>query len=181
MSSPTGFAISLFIAPAIFKSSLQFIKDLFKCVLGFDVNKCMTKAFVEGTFGRLCKLDVDNCIFYGKICFAKELFNIMSSVEQLALESYFASPRAVVKQKRWATFIFCWFAKLVCASRWIDLSNFGSHVRLAEIFTKSRHLFGGRVVNLISDGQQSTSVKGFRKSRGSKNKAHWNANSGGVL
>ena len=41
--------------------------------------------------------------------------------------------------------------------------------------------FDGHVMNRISDVQHFVFVESFGKSRGSKHKEHWNANSGGVL
>ena len=55
------------------------------------MNKCVTKVFVDTTFGLLCKLEMGNCIFQYIIKFARELYNIFASTEQLALASYYYS------------------------------------------------------------------------------------------
>ena len=89
--------------PALLELRPQFPEDLANYKFGVDVNKCMTKVFVGTTFGLLYKLEMDNCRFQVKMGVAKELFKIMASVEQLALESFFASPLGIVKRKRWAT------------------------------------------------------------------------------
>ena len=82
-------------------------------MFGVDVNKCMTKVFVCTTLGLLYKLENDNCHFHDKIRFAKELFNLLASTEQFALESFFLSSIGIVKRKQSATFgFFCSLAHI---------------------------------------------------------------------
>ena len=125
----------------------------------------MTKVFVGTTLGLLYKLENDNCHFHDKIRFAKELFNLLASTEQFALETCFLSSIGIVKRKQWATFLLCRFGKHFCASRWIYLSNCRSHIRLDRILKDTKHLFGGHITSRICDVQNNVSLNGFGTSR----------------